>query len=228
MIRYRLHIFLVVVLMAVAAQGQTHYEGNVAIGGKAGVTLSKLRFNPSVPQTMLLGTMAGVTFRYMEEKHFGLIAELNMEQRGWKEKFEGYDFQYQRRFTYIQLPILTHVYFGNERFHCFFNAGPEVGMMISESTKSNFDYSNWHSVPDFPSANRKTEQYNLSVKSKLDYGISAGLGLELIASNRSSFLLEGRFYYGLRDVFSNHKGDPFSGSSSMSIMVSLGYYYRIK
>ena len=69
------------------ASAQTHYEGNIAVGAKGGVTLSRLKFSPSVPQTMLPGFMAGVTFRYIEEKHFGVIAELNLEQRGWKEKF---------------------------------------------------------------------------------------------------------------------------------------------
>ena len=98
------------------ASAQTHYEGNIAVGAKGGVTLSRLKFSPSVPQTMLPGFMAGVTFRYIEEKHFGVIAELNLEQRGWKEKFDGLNYAYQRRLTYLQLPMLTHIFFGNKFF----------------------------------------------------------------------------------------------------------------
>ncbi len=210
------------------ASAQTHYEGNIAVGAKGGVTLSRLKFSPSVPQTMLPGFMAGVTFRYIEEKHFGVIAELNLEQRGWKEKFDGLNYAYQRRLTYLQLPMLTHIFFGNNKVRGFFNAGPEIGLLISTGTKANFDYANVELIEGFPAENRETDQYKLDVKNKFDYGISAGLGLEVIGRNKHSFTLEGRFYYGLRDVFSNHNTDPFSSSSSMSIMVTLGYYYRIK
>ena len=210
------------------ASAQTHYEGNIAVGAKGGVTLSRLKFSPSVPQTMLPGFMAGVTFRYIEEKHFGVIAELNLEQRGWKEKFDGLNYAYQRRLTYLQLPMLTHIFFGNNKVRGFFNAGPEIGLLIGSGTKANFDYANVELIEGFPTENRETDQYKLDVKNKFDYGISAGLGLEVIGHNKHSFTLEGRFYYGLRDVFSNHSTDPFSSSSSMSIMVTLGYYYRIK
>ena len=165
---------------------------------------------------------------YIEEKHFGVIAEINLEQRGWKEKYEGYNYCFDRTFTYIQVPLLTHIYFGSNKFHGFFNAGPEIGFMVGETTSSNFDYENVSTIVDFPSINRPLDQYTLEVHNKFDYGISAGIGMEYILSRRNSFSLEGRFYYGLNDVFSNHKKDVFSGSSGLSIMVTLGYMYRIK
>ena len=207
---------------------QTHYDAQISMGGKAGATLSRVNFNPTVPQTMIPGIMAGATFRYLEERHFGIIAELNVEQRGWKEKFEGYDYSYQRSLTYIQLPVMTHIFFGSRHFHGFFNAGPEVGFMIASGTKSNFDYAHFESIEGFPSANRSTDQFVMKIKNRFDYGISAGLGMEWIKDRHHSFTLEGRFYYGLNDVFSNHKTDVFSSSNSMSIMVSLGYFYRLK
>lgn len=210
------------------AIAQNHYEGNISVGGQAGASFSRVNFSPSVPQSLQSGVVLGGAFRYVEEKHFGLIAELNVEQRGWKEKFDGYDYAYQRRFTYIQLPVLTHVYFGNNKIHGFFNAGPEIGYMITSSQKANFDYSNVKAIDGFPSSNRNVDQYTLKVKNHLDYGISAGLGLEWFQSLKQSFKLEGRFYYGLGDVFSNHKTDPFSASNSMSVMVTLGYFYRLK
>lgn len=214
---------------ATGLHAQDHYGANIAIGGKAGVTMSRLAFNPSVPQSMIQGITAGVQFRYVEEKHFGLIAELNVEQRGWKESFDdGQDFSYQRRFTYVQLPILTHIYFGNRHFKGFFNAGPEVGYMISKSTKANFDYANYEQIENFPYQNRHCEQFGLKVKNEFDYGISAGVGVEWMLSQKHALNLEGRFYYGLNDVFSDHKKDPFSASNAMSIMVTLGYFYRIK
>ncbi len=206
---------------------QDHYAGNISVGGKAGVVMARTQFSPSVPQSFLPGFMVGVTARYIEEKHFGIIAELNLEQRGWKEKFDDVDLSFQRRLTYIHLPILSHIYFGSNKFRGFFNAGPEAAFLISDNITSNFDYANATTLDEFPD-NHDSEQYTLDVKNKFDYGISAGFGMEMIWRNKSSFNLEARFYYGLRDVFSNHKKDPFAASSGMALMLTLGYHYRIK
>ena len=219
-------IILCLLLPAVTVTAQRYYSPDISIGGKGGMTMSRTSFSPSVSQGLVMGALAGVTFRYMEEKNFGLIVELNMEQRGWKEKFEQLPFSYERTLTYLQLPLLTHIYFGSKKFHGFFNIGPEIGIMIGDSYKANFDINNTKNIADFPQ-NHRTEQYTLPINSKFDYGISAGLGGELFLK-RNSILLEGRFYYGLGNIFSSHKGDTFAASNGLSIMVSLGYMYRIK
>ena len=142
--RAKSHIISLLLLLVSfgSVSAQNHYEANIAIGAKAGYTLSKLNFNPSVPQGLQGGLLIGGTFRYVEEKNFGLIAELNVEQRGWKEQFEGQDFQYSRKLTYLQIPILTHIYFSSNKFKGFFNAGPEIGYMIASGTSANFDILN--------------------------------------------------------------------------------------
>ncbi len=206
------------------AQSQAEFPSQFWVGAKGGASMSRVAFSPSVPQSMRNGMVAGVTARYITENHFGLIAEVNVEQRGWKEKFEDEyaGNSYDRSFTYLQIPILTHIYFGSNRVHGFFNAGPELGYMLGSSTSSNFDY------PSTSITNRYCDQWTLEVKNKFDYGISAGVGMEVFLGNKQSVVLEGRFYYGLNDVFSNHKTDPFSASNSMSVMVTLGWNYRIK
>ena len=72
-------MFKTIMAVALAATASVasaqHFDANVAVGGHAGYTLSKVSFNPSVPQGMLGGLEAGVAFRYIEERHFGLIAE---------------------------------------------------------------------------------------------------------------------------------------------------------
>jgi len=204
-------------------------DHNISVGAKGGMSLSRVNFQPSVSQKMIGGMVLGGSFRYIEENHFGLIAEFNLEQRGWNEDFsplEGYS--YKRSFTYLQLPLLTHIYFGSDKIRFFFNAGPEIGFMIGSKISSNFDYENAADNEDLEATYRKIEQFTLPIDRKFDYGISAGLGFEVNVAPRHALNLEGRFYYGLNDVFQNHKTDPFSGSSSMSIMITLGYNYRIK
>lgn len=210
-----------------SVSAQTHYHSNISLGVKGGVDLSRVFFTPSVKQSFIMGMNAGATFRYIEENHFGMIAEVNFEQRGWKEDFEEYPFSYQRTVDYIQIPFLAHIYFGR-RGKFFFNAGPEVGFRIGESTKSNFDYNDIASEPGFPSQLRTTAQYALSADQKIDYGISAGLGGEFNINRRNSIYLEGRFYYGLGNILKSGRTEKFRGSNSMSIMVSAGYWIRIK
>ena len=210
---------------AVAIDFSSH---NISVGVKGGASLSRVNFQSSVPQKMQPGIVLGGSFRYIEEKHFGIIAEVNLEQRGWKEDFkplEGYS--YSRTLTYIQVPLLTHIYFGSDKARFFFNAGPEIGMMIGSKTSSNFDYENVEANEDFQKNYRKIEQFTMPVHRKFDYGISAGLGLEVNIAPKHALNLEGRFYYGLNDIFSNRKSDPFQGSSSMSIMITLGYNIRL-
>jgi len=220
-------VFLLLMLPLLLS-AQTHYEGQISVGGKAGATLSRVNFNPTVQQTMLPGMTAGVMFRYIEEKNFGLIAELNLAQRGWKENMEESDYNYSHRFTCIELPIMTHIFFGNQRVKGFFNLGPELNVLVGDGISSNFDYENARTMEYFLNNSRHVEQLTMKVKNRLDYGICAGAGMELNLNAKHSLLLEGRFYYGLTDVFPNHKTDIFSSSNSMTIMVTLGYMYRLK
>lgn len=206
---------------------QTHYSSNISFGLKGGVDLSRVFFTPSVRQSFNMGYNGGLTFRYIEENHFGLIVEANFEQRGWKEDFEEYPFEYSRTVNYIQIPFLAHIYFGR-RGRFFINAGPEIGFRIGESTHANFDYMNLSSVEDFPSGLRTTYQYQLAAENKVDYGISAGLGGEFSLNKRNSLYVEGRFYYGLGNVLKSGRRELFRGSNSMSIMISAGYWFRIK
>ena len=198
------------------------------MGGKAGATLSRVNFNPTVQQQMLPGMTAGVMFRYIEEKNFGLVAELNLTQRGWKEDREESGYNYSHRFTYLELPVMTHIYFGNRHVKGFFNLGPELNVMISDGISSNFAYQDAASLDYFNQNTRHIEQLPMKVKNRLDYGICGGAGMELNLNAKQSLLLEGRFYYGLTDVFPNHKTDVFSSSNSMTVMVTLGYFYRLK
>lgn len=103
---------LVVVLAVLAGQmcmAQTHYKSHVWVGGRGGVTLARQDLSPSVPQSWLMGTTAAVTFRYAEEKVFGLVAELGWTTRGWKENFEESPLSYSRSLTYVTLPVMTQI-----------------------------------------------------------------------------------------------------------------------
>ncbi len=218
-----------VVALPFAASAQRTIEPKFYVGAKGGVTFSKMDLNPHAQQTMKQGITMGIVTRYTEEKIFGLMAELLLEQRGWKEGFDpGVNFDYRRTFTYITLPVMTHIYFGGRKFKGFVNLGPSISYMISSGITADFDYENPASVPGFPIQYRNVEQMMLPVHRKFDYGILGGIGMEFIVGGRHSFMLEGRYYFGLGNVFSDRKRDPFQASRNMTISAALTYLFRVK
>ena len=206
--------------------GETHYQPHISVGGHAGADLSRISFSPEVPQTWLPGPTFGVQVRYAEEKIVGVMAELNFVNRGWKETFEeNPELSYSRTLSYISLPIMTHISFGSSRVKCFFNLGPEFGFLLSSKISSNFDY---HSPSGLVSSTRRVNQMSMEIANRLDYGITAGLGIEYYVNPRNSIFIEGRYYFGLGNIFSATKADEFGASRSMSISVTLGYNFRLK
>lgn len=220
-------ITILTILIALTATAQTHYKPRISIGGRAGITMAEMSFNPSTKQSWNNGTTGAVTFRYTEENLFGVIAELGWVQRGWSENFEDAPLNYSRTLTYINLPILTHIYFGSRRFKCFFNLGPQVALYLGDSINANFDYRNPLANPHFPT-NRQTEQLWADVTGKFDYGICIGFGGEYYIQPRHSIFLEARGYYGLGNIYPAAKADTFGASRNVSLEFTLGYYFRLR
>lgn len=226
-LRHILAAIAAVMLFPAISQAETHYKPHIAIGARGGISMSQISFSPSVKQSWNMGSTGAITIRYTEEKIFGLIAELGWVQRGWKENYELNPFSYNRTLTYINLPVLTHIYFGSRRFKGFVNLGPQVSYMIGDKISADFDYENIATVPNYP-ANRRYEQLNMPIKSKFDYGICASLGMEFYVQPRHSLVLEARYYYGLGNIFSAKKADVFSASRPMSLEITVGYNFRLR
>lgn len=223
----RLLIALIFVV-PLRASTQRYYSPDFAIGVKGGATFSFLDWQPTVRQKTVSGFTAGVACRYTEERNFGLVAELNITQRGWAENYPAETgLSYRRTFTNLMLPVMTHIFFGKEKFKGFVNLGPEVGIMIDDKITANFDYADPAAVPGFP-RNYRTDQLNMQPGSRFDYGIAGGLGCELRLRRKHSILIEGRFYYGLANVFPAGRRDVFGASRSLSAEVTASYLFRLK
>lgn len=217
---------LAVLVFGHTVQAETHYRPHISVGAHGGLALSRMSFAPEVPQAWQMGPLVGVQVRYAEEKLVGVMAEINFVNRGWKETFEDNpELTYSRTLSYVTLPIMTHVNFGSLRAKCFFNLGPELGFMISNGIKSNFDYAD---ASKLLPATRRVNQMSMEIKNRFDYGITAGVGAEFYLTPRNSVYLEGRFYFGLGNIFPATKSDEFSASRTMSISVTMGYNFRLK
>ena len=98
----RILSLLAAVAMAVPfASAETHYKPRISFGARGGMSLGSMTFSPSVKQKWTSGSTGALTFRYTEEKLFGLVAELGWVQRGWEEDFEG-----AVSYTHLTLPTI--------------------------------------------------------------------------------------------------------------------------
>ena len=70
--------------------------------------------------------------------------------------------------------------------------------------------------------NTENEQHDMPIEKKFDWGLCGGPGIEL-RTGIGSFLLEGRYYYALGDIFNSRKEDYFSKSSSQVISAKITY-----
>lgn len=240
------HIIAVVTLSVcslttVQAQIGEH-RSDFAIGANGGYVLSKVGFTPTVQQKQHGGITGGVSLRYVCEKYFKTIcsvyAEVNYAKVGWTEDIldiennavlisgTGEALKYQRDITYIQIPVFAHLAWGREErgFNFFVNLGPQIGIYLNECTTTNFDET---TSTENDRVSNITAQYDMPVEKKLDYGIAAGAGMEYSIPKVGHFLLEGRYYYGLGNIYGSSKKDYFGKSNFGQIVVKASYLFDI-
>lgn len=229
-------LFFIVPLWSNAQIGD--HRNDLSIGLNAGLSMANVGFVPKVTQTMLPGYTAGLSLRYVCEKYFSTIcsvfAELNYTQMGWREdirdlnsapvfnKTTGSYEKYDHILNYIQLPALAHLAWGNETkgFNFFIEAGPQFGYFITDKVNATFTKDNAN-IDD--RANKTIAQVNMAVENKFDYGIAAGIGVEYSVRGLGHFLLSGRYYYGLANIYGASKSDYFAKSNHNAIQVRLSY-----
>lgn len=234
-------LFLSFISFAVKAQ-VGEYRTDFAVGVNGGYVLSNVGFQPDVPQSMLGGMTMGVTLRYTCEKYFksicAIVAEVNLVQTGWKEKIQGLENQplyykgstealhYQRKMTYLQIPLFARLGWGRERkgLQGFFQVGPQLGIFLSESTTTNLVDDK---EPTEQRSSNIVKQESMPVEKKFDYGIAGGAGIEFSVPKVGHFMLEGRYYYGLGNIFGNSKSDYFGKSNFGQIVIKATYLFDI-
>ncbi len=227
-------------LLASAQVGQ--HRNDLSIGVNGGYILSDVGFDPKVNQKMHGGVTGGISFRYVCEKYFNTIcavqAEVNYAKIGWKEDIldlsdqpvinaaTGAPETYSRTMNYIQIPVFAHLGWGREQrgFQFFFQAGPQIGIYLSEKEEMSFSKDNIN-LDD--RSNKIVAQYDMPVENKFDYGIAGGLGLEYSHPKVGHFQIEGRYYYGLGNIYGDSKKDYFGKSNFGNIVIKMTYLFDL-
>lgn len=229
-----------VTLPAAAQIGE--YRNDLSIGVNGGYVLSNVGFTPKVNQSFHGGMTGGLSFRYVCEKYFSTIcavqAEVNYAQIGWKENIldindepvinqvSGQPERYSRTMNYIQIPVFAQLGWGREQkgLKFFFQAGPQIGFCIGETTDTNFKVEDANLTDR---VNHTLAQDTMAVENKFDYGIAAGLGLEYSNPKIGHLQFEARYYYGLGNIYGDSKKDYFGKSNFGNIVVKLTYLFDI-
>lgn len=223
-----LHIILFTLILGIVNAQSNAFEKELYIGFGGGALSSSIDFQPSKLQLFNMGMHAGVSAKYITEKNLGLLLELNYVQKGWEEEFEDNpEYQYNRALHYLELPFMTHIYFGNKvRF--VINAGPQISFLFADNTTINDSFKNYlEGAVDIDPNHPSVAQYHSDLK-RFDYGITGGAGIEF-KSGIGNFQLEGRYYFGLGDIFENRKSKDniFSRSANRNIVAKLTYFFKL-
>lgn len=202
-------------------------RNSLEIGVSGGMNFNRIEFQPSIRQVLQQGFNGGISARYTSEKYFSMICaaqiEVNFSQRGMIEDFDdGTSNNYSRQLNYIEIPFFAHVSWGKEErgLQFFLNLGPQFGFLINEKEHYNGDWN----IEDRPIT--IAPLYGKAVENKFEYGIAGGLGVEY-KTKIGNFFIEGRYYYGLSDIFNNSKTDDFGRSANTTITARIGYSIKI-
>lgn len=181
-----------------------------------------------------------------------VVAEVNYAQIGWQERILDYNdnpvplhtdetqtLHYARKMTYVQVPFFARLGWGRERrgVQFFFQIGPQFGVFVNDKAETNFDVRQ----PEFnPGSSEEPNplykyrsarishvvaQDTMAVENKFDYGIAGGLGLEFSHPKVGHFLIEGRYYYGLGNLYGSTKRDYFARSNFGNIVIKFTYLF---
>ena len=229
--------FLPILLLAiisinpVVAQKKDAFKSEFYLGVGGGAMSTSLDFMPTIQQAFMMGVKGGISTKVITEKHLGLVAEVNYAKRGWTEEFDPeLDFSYSRTLDYLEIPVLTHIYFG-KKLRFIVNAGPQISILLND--KQTMSQALADDIAEKQAADPEAPigvQYSSSdALKKLDYGLTGGAGLEL-KMGRGNLNLEGRYYFGLGDLFESRRSQNayFSRSAHRLIEAKLTYYIQIR
>lgn len=200
-------------------------RSDFAIGVTGGMNMASVSFSPTIKQGSLMGKNMGLTLRYTCEKYITAVCAIQLEcnyaTQGWKEVADETAATFSKTMNYLQFPLLARLGWGRERKGAqgYIVLGPQMSLLLSESQVMDSD---WR-----PEERTHTYQYSHDADNKLDYGITAGAGMEISASKLGHFQLEARYYYGLRDFYDNSNKGYFGRSGHSAITVKVGYLFDI-
>ncbi|MTB53196.1 porin family protein [Lewinella sp. W8] len=184
--------FLISFLGTANGQDSTTVINRLQFGFGGGQLAHQVDFTPAATVEPLEGITLGVNLRYFDNKLVGFQAELNFVQAGWREDLgEGFSSRYERKTQYLEVAMFTQFSFGNGMIQPMLQAGPYLSFPLSEQEQLPAELD--------PSVLPENSYYGLSLPFRPNYGLLAGLGLNL-ELKRLTLQIQGRYLLGFNDL----------------------------
>jgi hypothetical protein len=183
-----------------------------SFGIKQGVNYSSVLFVPSVKQGIPIGYWGGLTYKYQNERLFGLQVELNFIQKGWEEEFENTENTYQRTLNYIELPFITHIVMGKRKLKYYVNLGTSFGYLLSENENKKLS-----------EEITEKEYYGKKAEKKVEYSGFGDVGI-VYDSNIGEFQAGFRYIFSFTDIFNVTDDTYYYQSQNSTLAFSITYF----
>lgn len=208
------NLFVVNVLLISGNLFAQTFKWEFGLEGGAGIRT--LRIDPEYPSLI---TKAGVSFTG------GIAGQYNLNDI-WSVKlgaaYEKKGSNIERtdiltmgkvNFDYISIPLLLKAKFG-KKIEFFVNAGPYLGILLSS-------YNRLDANSNFPETETNTD----STTKKTDFGISAGIGVEIPVGRSGALTIEVRDNFGLSNISkSKETNAPEIKTNTVNFMI--GYVFK--
>lgn len=241
-------VLLILLPSLLFSQYRRDFEQELDLGISGGADFSKISFLHNMKdrmsqignQSFIPNYRLGVVCRYISQNHFGIQIETNYVNAGWEENFiddsgvwnvydletnkvyDVYGLNISRELSYLEIPLLAHIYFGKRKVRFFVNMGPVLNVLLKYGelnvSGSDNDLHKYVLKSDDP---RLYEDY-----SKVGYGITGGLGFNFILG-KMHLLLEGRYMYGFSDLYDNNKADVFQRSNNQLFNLTMSLMFPV-
>ena len=130
------------------------------------------------------GAIGGLFLTYSIQNTFGITAKLLYAQKG--ASFKSIDTK--QTLNYIEVPVIGRFFLNKEgTFRPNIFLGPSFGFLTGATNKVG-------------SSNRVDIDNYSSVFNSFDFGLTGGLGFNILISNETYFIIDARYTHGLSDI----------------------------
>lgn len=193
---------------------QNDFRPSTYLGLQTGFNFCYTNFIPAIDQKVYTANNTGLVFRHISEPGIGLQVEVNFAHKGWIENRDSAS-DYRRVMQTVDFPFMAVFVFGKRKVRLAFSVGPFLSYRRKETEHLNLADSSYFRA-----------YYQKSLENKWEFGLMAGLGLEL-HSRIGVFALRGSYCYGLSNLFPLNVSEFYYENSRMQ-MIHAGILYMIK
>lgn len=192
-----------------------------SVGPEVGASFFKHGMDDEFSSRLKGGLVAGGFVTYSIQNTYAFTAKVLYTQKTMEGTIFNADLE--ERLSYVEIPVLARVFFNRDgavRPNVFF--GPSFGFQTGAQWKVNDgEYEN---VEDsdirelLGNADSYKDAYNT-----FDFGVSAGLGVNIRMGEEIYFIVDARYTYGLTDIYKNYYNDSKFNNHGLALTAGVSF-----